>query len=58
MTRPAAFKQADLTRALKAAANGGVRVAKIELEPNGKIVIFTGRDHTVSAPNEWDEELR
>ncbi len=42
MTKPAAFRQDDLTRALKGAAAAGVQVAKIELEPGGKIVIFTG----------------
>jgi hypothetical protein len=41
MTAAARFKQADLTRALRAVASAGVRVGRIEIEPNGKIVILS-----------------
>jgi hypothetical protein len=41
------FKQADVTRVLKAAANAGIKVARFELDPAGKIVVFSGEQ----APN-------
>ncbi len=43
MARGAAtFKQADLTRALKAAAAAGVRIERVEIDAKtGKIVIAT-----------------
>jgi hypothetical protein len=41
--RPAAFRQADLTRALRAAAAAKLDIATIEIEPGGKIVMTTAR---------------
>lgn len=58
MTAPARFTQADLTRAFKAAEAAGVRV-RIEIEPNGKIVIVSeSPDAPPRAANSWDEVLR
>jgi hypothetical protein len=52
------FKQADLTRAMKAMTAAGVTVARVEINPNGTIVIFT--DAASSSParvNSWDDVL-
>ncbi|TVR06367.1 MAG: hypothetical protein EA385_15785 [Salinarimonadaceae bacterium] len=39
MTKRRAFRQTDLTRALKGAINAGQRVARVEIDPENKIVI-------------------
>lgn len=44
MARPAPFRQADLSRALKAAASAGLDVGRVEIDPSGKIVIVTARE--------------
>jgi hypothetical protein len=59
--RPSAFRQSDVTRAVKAAVAAGLRVTGVKLSPVG-IEIMTGReakqDDPGSAVNEWDEGLR
>lgn len=39
MTKPAAFRQADLIRALKCAEQAGLQVARFEINDNGISVI-------------------
>ena len=60
MTKAAAFRQADLTRAVKAVQAAGTRVAKVVLDPSGSIVLFMGTESTPDSnePNEWDEVFR
>lgn len=41
--RSALFKQADLTRAVKALQRAGLAVSGAEIDQAGKIVILTGR---------------
>jgi hypothetical protein len=55
---PCTFKEADLTRALKAAQKAGVDVARAEVGRDGKIILVLNRDETQpnSEHNEWDEE--
>jgi len=36
------FRQTDLTRAIKAARNAGVEVARAEIAKDGKIIIIIG----------------
>lgn len=53
--RAAIFKQADLSRALKGMKAAGVEIARVEIGPDGKIVVVTannGKAHTEQ--NEWD----
>jgi hypothetical protein len=45
------FKQCDLTRAVKAVTKAGVSIARVEISPDGKIVIATGSD----APAQTDD---
>lgn len=58
--RSTPFRQADLTRALKAAAAAGVEVGRIEIDPaTGKIVMETGKAaEAVLSSGSWDEVLR
>jgi hypothetical protein len=52
--RPAAFKQSDLTKALKAAKATGVEIARYEIE-DGKITVFTGKPATTNTNSELDQ---
>jgi hypothetical protein len=55
MARTAAkFRQADLARALKAAAAAGMTVARVELE-DGKIVLHTGGSTPAEPMNDLDK---
>jgi hypothetical protein len=40
--RPAAFRQSDVTRAVKAVGAAGVGIARVEIDKAGKIIIITG----------------
>lgn len=41
MPRTAApFKQSDVTRAVKGAASAGLRVERVEISPDGRIVVI------------------
>jgi hypothetical protein len=59
MSRRAAFKQADLTRALRAAVAAGMKPSGYRIDPAGAIVVMFG-DGTPKAANAnpWDEELQ
>jgi hypothetical protein len=37
---PAAFRQTDVTRAVRAVAAAGCEVRRVEIDPNGKIVLI------------------
>lgn len=57
-TRAATFKQSDLTRAVRGVAAAGVRVGRVEIDPNGKIVVMAETVSAASASSSWDEVLR
>jgi hypothetical protein len=50
------FKQSDVTRAVKAVAKAGLPVGRVEITPDGKIVIRTGTD-TAVLRDDLDREL-
>jgi hypothetical protein len=55
---PSAFRQQDVTRAVKAVTAAGVHIARIEIDKAGKIVIITadpaGQSGVTTEANEWD----
>lgn len=58
-TRRSPFKQADETRALRAAQRAGLRPSGYRIEPSGAIfVILNDRfDESQADGNPWDKEL-
>ncbi|OYY70351.1 hypothetical protein [Sphingomonas sp. 28-63-12] len=57
-TRPASFRQSDLTRAVKGVAAAGVRVGRVEIDPNGKIIVMAETLLQATSSGSWDEVLR
>jgi hypothetical protein len=53
---PSTFRQHDVTRAIRAAAAAGVKVARVEIDRDGKIVIVTADEHERREGNEWDRD--
>lgn len=54
-----AFKQSDVTKALKATVKAGIAIGRVEIDKDGKIVIVTARPEDVAngetpEKNEWD----
>lgn len=55
MTARAAFKQSDVTRALKGMEAAGYRAARVEIDPNGKIVVIAESPAANDdGPSDWD----
>lgn len=53
---PQKFRQADIAKALKAAKAAGVGVRRIEINPDGKIIVVAGKMEPGTDPidvNEW-----
>jgi len=53
MTAAVRFTQADLKRAAAGTMAAGLSIARIEIDPNGKIVIIPGRPESRRGVNEW-----
>jgi hypothetical protein len=51
-----AFKQSDVTRALRAASAAGQPIQRFEIDREGKIVVFVGEpeQRQKAGGNEWD----
>lgn len=54
---PCTFRQADVTRVLRATLAAGVEVARIEIASDGKIVLVTGQPETPDPKDDLDREL-
>lgn len=55
--RRSAFRQSDLTKALKAAKAAGSEVARIEIAPDGRMVVVLTKDGSAQEKpaNPWHE---
>jgi hypothetical protein len=49
-----AFRQTDLTRAVRAIEAAGKSVARVEVDNAGKIVVVVGEPGKADTLNEWD----
>jgi hypothetical protein len=58
MTARARFKQDDLTRAVRGVEKGGMRVGRVEITPDGRIVLLTDSVAAPISDNPWDEDLK
>ena len=48
------FRQQDLTRALKGVIAAGVQIARLEIDPSGKIVILLDSGERIEPSNALD----
>lgn len=55
--RTARFKQADATRALRAAVQAGLKPSGYKIDPSGAIVVMFGDGAPSRSENPWDEVL-
>jgi hypothetical protein len=54
---PCTFKQSDVTKAVKAVVAAGIEVARVEVGPDGRIVVVAGKtDLDLSAPDRENPE--
>lgn len=56
---PHNFKQADVSKAIKAAVKAGLTVGRVEISPDGRIVVVAGalgqgQNSGATEVNEWD----
>lgn len=58
MATASAFKQADVTRAVKGVQAAGMRIGRVEIDRAGNIVILSERSAPALKANEWDEVLK
>ena len=54
MNKHTAFKQIDVTRAAKGALAAGLPVGRVEIDPDGKIVVVIGSSQEQAEKNDWD----
>ena len=54
MNTPAAFKQIDVTRAIKGVEQAGLSVAVVDIAPDGRITIRVKDDEASQDKGGWD----
>lgn len=52
---PSPFRQSDVTRALRGAKAAGVEVGRVEIEPGGKIVVYTAATTPAEPQSDLDK---
>jgi hypothetical protein len=54
----ALFKKSTITRAVKAVQAAGLPVARVEIDPDGKVIVFTenGSGAPNAGANDWDQK--
>lgn len=57
MTAAVRFKESDVVRAVRGATKAGMRVGRVEIDPNGKIVILSDTSVHLAKRNPWDDDL-
>ncbi len=59
MRRPSTFKKSDVIRAMNAVQAAGLEVARLEVRPDGSIVVVPGKPEEMLHPdaNPWDHVL-
>ena len=57
MNAPARFKQVDLTRAVRGVEKAGMRVGRVEIMPDGRIMLSSTEASEPVVLNPWDEDL-
>jgi len=57
MKRQVAFKQADVTRAIKGAIAAGMKVGRAEIDLSGRIVVVAPSEDTAKPANDLDKWL-
>jgi hypothetical protein len=56
--RQAAFRQSDVTKAVRAVIAAGLRVIGVKVSADGKIEVLTGDgENRPAVGNEWDKAL-
>jgi hypothetical protein len=52
------FRQNDVTKAIKAAVKAGLQVARVEIMPDGRLIVIAGTSEPAQdvdhSANEWD----
>lgn len=49
------FKQIDLTRAIRGSEKGGMRVGRVEIGRDGRIIVTAQEVALQTEANDWDE---
>lgn len=56
MSKRAAFRQSDVSRAFRGARKAGIDVARVEIRPDGRITIIPGKP-VETAPATTEDDL-